>query len=488
MKNSIILLFAIAQFSLSCSTTQKANHNTARSNKSTIKGDDADYGNNSLQQKANINTSRSNTKGINNPNDSLQQKANHNTARSNKSTIKGDDAGHGNDSLLQKANINTSRSNTKGINNPNDSLQQKENHNTARSNKSTIKGDDAGHGNDSLLQKANINTSRSNTKGINNPDDSLLQKANHNTARSNKSTIKDDGDILPDSLQKQGGYDYSHRLTRGTSSAIASDGGKEGLASATMKHQSIFLGGGYKAFTNSSRTKTNLSNTNEIIIGVYLPVLNKATVNYGININAEYSFSNNSVPYSLPDPFVVEGHVSSKLNQTQNNRQSQSGYAFSIGPQMNFAVGNKLLMSPIVQASFLHINQQGFSIEQTINNGREDYTFIIQSQPQTRLNIFTVKPALRFEFILNKKIGIWAEANYTTGTEIQTNILHFYPEGKANTAGEYTLSQMQNGTEKDVITKSKYKAAGFMSGISLKLSKNKDVKFKAGAELSDKVN
>jgi hypothetical protein len=41
-------------------------------------------------------------------------KANHNTARSNKSTIKGD-GGSGTDSLQQKATINTSRSNTKGI-------------------------------------------------------------------------------------------------------------------------------------------------------------------------------------------------------------------------------------------------------------------------------------------------------------------------------------------------------------------------------------
>lgn len=41
-------------------------------------------------------------------------KANHNTARSNKNTIKGD-GGNGPDSLQQKANINTSRSNTKGI-------------------------------------------------------------------------------------------------------------------------------------------------------------------------------------------------------------------------------------------------------------------------------------------------------------------------------------------------------------------------------------
>lgn len=41
-------------------------------------------------------------------------KANHNTVRSNKNTIKGD-GGNTPDSLLQKANINTSRSNTKGI-------------------------------------------------------------------------------------------------------------------------------------------------------------------------------------------------------------------------------------------------------------------------------------------------------------------------------------------------------------------------------------
>jgi hypothetical protein len=78
---------------------------------------------NGQTEKATINTSRSNTKGsITKPDDSLQQKANHNTARSNKNTIKGD-GGSPADDLPEKANSNTSRSNIKKIvNKPNDSL------------------------------------------------------------------------------------------------------------------------------------------------------------------------------------------------------------------------------------------------------------------------------------------------------------------------------------------------------------------------------
>jgi hypothetical protein len=100
---------------------------------------------NGQTEKATINTSRSNTKGsITKPDDSLQQKANHNSVRSNKSTIK-EDGKNTTDSLKQKeasqtnpyfknntlsgempnqqkANINTSRSNTKGQAKPADSL------------------------------------------------------------------------------------------------------------------------------------------------------------------------------------------------------------------------------------------------------------------------------------------------------------------------------------------------------------------------------
>lgn len=97
-------------------------------------------------EKANINTSRSNIKNkVTKPVDTLQKKANHNSVRSNKSTIKGD--GENNtDSLKtkqssqnnpyfknntlsgemptiqQKTNINTSRSNSKGQAKPTDSL------------------------------------------------------------------------------------------------------------------------------------------------------------------------------------------------------------------------------------------------------------------------------------------------------------------------------------------------------------------------------
>jgi len=75
-------------------------------------------------EKANINTSRSNIKGnIIKPVDSLQQKANHNTARSNKNNIK-DDSETTSNNLEQKSNSNSSRSNTKeSITKPADSLK-----------------------------------------------------------------------------------------------------------------------------------------------------------------------------------------------------------------------------------------------------------------------------------------------------------------------------------------------------------------------------
>jgi hypothetical protein len=114
---------------------------------------------NAQTEKANINTSRSNIKNkVTKPADSLQQKVDHNSVRSNKSSVKGD----GNittDSLKtkqasqnnpyfkenslsgemptnrQQKNINTSRSNIKNqVTKPADSPQQKGDHNSVRSN------------------------------------------------------------------------------------------------------------------------------------------------------------------------------------------------------------------------------------------------------------------------------------------------------------------------------------------------------------------
>jgi hypothetical protein len=134
----------------------KANHNTARSNKNTIKGD-----------------------GGNGP-DSLQQKANHNTARSNKNTIKGD-GGNSPDSLQQKANINTSRSNSKGIivigsDTDGDGMGDRFTATARLSDGRTVPINDMTFRkksgateiiipfHSSSIQKANINTSRSNIK------------------------------------------------------------------------------------------------------------------------------------------------------------------------------------------------------------------------------------------------------------------------------------------------------------------------------------
>jgi hypothetical protein len=101
---------------------------------------------NAQNEKANINTSRSNIKNkVTVPVDTVQQKVDHNSVRSNKSTIKKDEedttdrsktkqASQNNPYFKnntlegemptnqQKANINTSRSNTKSLAKPADSL------------------------------------------------------------------------------------------------------------------------------------------------------------------------------------------------------------------------------------------------------------------------------------------------------------------------------------------------------------------------------
>lgn len=458
MKYLFTLLFAIFIISNSIAQTQKANINTSRSNIKKGLNNPAD----SLQQKANINTSRSNTKGgLNKPADSLLQKANHNTARSNKSTVKGD-GGSPADSLQQKANINTSRSNIKkGIKNPTDSLQQNKGydatHRLTRGTSSSVKGD-GGNPIDSLQQKANINTSRSNIKkGIINPTDSLQQKE----ASSMNNPYFVDNAMQGNMLVSQQGGIEKYDLKRGIKDS--NNGGAQKPA--------IYFGGGYSILNDETKENTKLTTANEINIGAYFPLIKKAVVSYGINIDVEYSFSNKEVAATFPNLFSVEGQVSSSVALIKKSGPTQTGYAIALGPQINFPMGNKWILSPILQASHINIKQNGYSLEQTINNGRENYNFTIQSQPESKTSFFAVKPRIRLVYLLNDRLSLWTEANFTAGSSIEIITNQFSPEGVANPKGQYTLAQMQNGTFQEEVTSAKFNSFGFKFGLAVKLSK-----------------
>lgn len=101
----------------------KANHSTTRSNKTTVKLDNGNSASDSINLKTGINSNpyfiSNELQGDmldtlkpdgGNPNESLIEKANHNTTRSNKTTITKD---KDTTASKTKANINTSRSNTK---------------------------------------------------------------------------------------------------------------------------------------------------------------------------------------------------------------------------------------------------------------------------------------------------------------------------------------------------------------------------------------
>ena len=457
------------------SLQQKANHNTARSNKNTIKGDGSNP-TDSLQQKANINTSRSNIKkGLNNTTDSLQQKANHNTARSNKNTIKGDGS-NPTDSLQQKANINTSRSNIKkGLNNTTDSLQQKANHNTARSNKNTIKGDGS-NPTDSLQQKANINTSRSNIKkGLNNTTDSLQQKSG---VQSNSlfTPSQNQGDI-PNELNKGKiiVLKDGHKGVKGQG-----NGGMNGHVTLVRGNQpTIYIGGGYTALNNSTKDQSKLTNFNELNIGIFLPIINKKIVSYGVNLDIGYGYSTKEA-VSLPSPFIVQDQVSSNVVLIEENGINQTALAITFGPQINYPLGNKFLLSSILHFSYTALTQKGFSTEQTVNMGRENYQFSIESFPAAKTDFISFKPTLRMEYMLSKRIGVWIEANYNVGSKLKSTTKQFFPEGVANISNQYSLTQIQNGTTKAVSTYSNYNSLAFKLGINYK--------FKTSSELSGNVN
>ena len=198
-------------------------------------------------------------------------------------------------------------------------------------------------------------------------------------------------------------------------------------------------------------------------------------ISWGINTGG--SFFNGSVaPFSgsLPDPFKVDEQTFNAVTGSNNSKSSR--YFVGLGPQLNFAIADRFVFSPIFQVGYLGLSQDEFIATQTVTTQAvsppyttttKTYDLLIQTESRSMGVGFI--PKARISYMITNKIGFWAEASYLIGPNIKNSIRTFTPEPLADSSGAYTLQQMNFGTYSTEIKKNRFNSLGFNFGVVFSL-------------------
>ena len=235
----------------------------------------------------------------------------------------------------------------------------------------------------------------------------------------------------------------------------------------------MYIGIGSNNPNSISKEQAYITDAFGINISIYKPILKKKKFTFGLNAGADYSFSNKDQLSTLPDPYHVTKESSSNVTFKSSGSKSQTAFKFEIGPQANFHFGKRFILSPIFQVGYLSLTQKEFSAVQTTQLNGSTYTYNLLSQTETKTRGLAIVPKLRVQYFVTRRIGFWADGNYTFGPGIKNSVSTFTPKGEPDTNGNYPFPQMQAGTNKTEVRETKYKTIGINAGLVIKIGKIK---------------
>ena len=239
------------------------------------------------------------------------------------------------------------------------------------------------------------------------------------------------------------------------------------------QYKMLYLGGSYNSAKSSSSQRVfgNYSgNTMGLNLDYSQTIFRKPGFSVGFNLGGQYfTGSGDTFGSTLPKPYLVTAQISSEASGTTNVKNS--GYFIGIGPQLNIHFANHFIFSPIFQVGYLGVSQSKFKATQTtlmqgfaLPNYTKSYDLI--SQTETKTNGLGFIPKARLTYMINKNIGIWAEASYLLGPTVKNSLTTFTPQGQPNAQGAYTIQQMDAGNYTTVVNESKYSTVGLNMGLA----------------------
>lgn len=127
----------------------------------------------------------------------------------------------------------------------------------------------------------------------------------------------------------------------------------------------MYVGGGAENLGSSVKSDAHLDKLLALSEEIYKPLWVKRRFSLGLNIAGQYLLTNSDPLGTVPEPFHISGETSSTVAFECSGNPSAQGFKLGLGPQLSWHLGNRLIVSPIVNMGYLNITQKAFSATQT---------------------------------------------------------------------------------------------------------------------------
>ena len=187
----------------------------------------------------------------------------------------------------------------------------------------------------------------------------------------------------------------------------------------------------------------------------------------GMNVGFSYFQLKNVSQEGVTSGYNTLGQAALPLLERENDAATRAGYLGEGGLQANLSFG-KITFSPILNIGYLAVQGSESKISQETTLGDQNYTFDLFSQKKEALKSVVLIPKLRISYFPGR-IGLFAEANYTSGGEIKNTTSTFKPNGNPVRENYYDLKQMLAGQNETTETIHKFSTIGLNAGITISL-------------------
>ena len=237
----------------------------------------------------------------------------------------------------------------------------------------------------------------------------------------------------------------------------------------------IYVGAGYNFLNKTTKSNAFLNDAIGVNLSVYQPFVARKLFTFGLQAGFDYGFSTKDNLPTLPNAFHVVGETSSTVAfQTSANGIKQSAFKFDLGPQLNIHAGNHFSVGAAFTVGSMVFTQPEFSaVQSTLLSGTTSNYTLLRKWNVTSGGV-VLTPKLRFNYLINDWIGLWAEVNYTFLPSIKSNISTFNPQDTPNDSGLYDIFQLDNGRTTTTQTVTKYSSIGVNGGLVFSFGKKKE--------------
>lgn len=204
-------------------------------------------------------------------------------------------------------------------------------------------------------------------------------------------------------------------------------------------------------------------------IGVVTPLSPGKKISWGIHTSLGY-FSSKTKLEKEPIRSIKINNIRMDVQQNPSSIKEQT-FMMGTGPEVDFALGEKLVLNTIFQAGWIYQRRDGFKSIQNFYEGdlaRPFFSKTLFERKDSKESGFYWMPKIRLLYTIHSAFGIWIEANYLGGS-MKENVQQVNMGMPAAKDGSYSLGQIRDAQMISISQKRKFSnSPGFGMGIRVK--------------------